>query len=157
MRYTTMRFITGEIKDYSDIWKDPGEHLGELQEWTGITQFIVGPDNSIPAVRMNSDDFWFKDHYSWIRAHIHPRSELYVPDVGAPALERLVRLTGARRTTCYLEDGSETVVEDNWRVVGEANSYATVDWNYRIRREYGGTYGTSSRLWKSTKSITTSS
>ena len=108
-----MRSITGEAKDYSDTWKDPGEYLGELKAWTGLTHFIVGPDNSIPDVRMNSDDFWFKDHYSWIRAHAHPRFELYVPDGGAPGPEHLGRLTGTRRATCYLEDESETVLEDN--------------------------------------------
>jgi hypothetical protein len=126
MRHTKMWFTTGKTRGYSDNWKELGEQFEDTQEWTGLTQFTIGPDNSIPDIMNESKDFWFKDHYNWIRVHVVPRYALFTPHGTRNGPTNPDRLRETRRTTCYLPNGEQTLLEDNWKVDGHRP--LTIQW-----------------------------
>ena len=89
------------------------------EAWTGVTTFTVGPEQTlVPDNGYQTEDFWMKDGHTWIRVHVLPRSELFMPFGTVHGPTNPDKLKDTRRTTCYHDTGQEIRLEDNWKING---------------------------------------
>ena len=118
-RHTTTRYEDGSTSEVVDGWTNTHEHRNPSEFWTGVITFTVGPDKSLVHVPdYQTEDFRLKEAHTWIRVHVAPRCALSTPHGANSGPAHPDKLLDVRRTTCYLPSGEETILEDNWKVMG---------------------------------------
>ena len=118
-RRNRMRYNDGSISEIVDDWTITRERGNPSEFWTGVTTFTIGPEkSSVQVPDYHTEDFWLKEAHTWIRAHVVPRCARYTPLGASHGSTHPEQLLDVRRSTCYLPNGEEAILEDNWKVVG---------------------------------------
>ena len=79
----------------------------------------MGPaPSTIPNVGIATENFGLKEGHTWIKTHVQPRYELFVPLGSLHGPSQPGKLRPTRRTTCYVTDGTEPRFEGGRKIVG---------------------------------------